>query len=225
MYAWMGFFGCVCLWLYNTLYHRHRAHLFFEWMSVFLCYCIIFDFVCFLFCSFHYIPINLTKRWLHWQMKQARFQLNATFISHHWLISKRDSIPLSERPADRRIWQWEAEAGTSEASKKQDGGGSGRFSHWVGHRHSHCHSAAQSWYVAKAMSTFSPFGSQSSNGLKMCESVCGWNELEVCTVLAYIHISHFDVSLKIIFFLFLWFCDLPDKTYVYKIDLALKTKD
>ena len=127
-----------------------------------------------LFFSLH--SNKLDKRWLHWQMKQARFRLNTTFISHHWLISERNSIPLSERPADRRIWQWEAEAGTTEASEKQDGGGSGRFSHWVGHRHSHCYSAAQSWYVAKAVSTFSPVGSLSSNGMKMCECVCVWME-------------------------------------------------
>ena len=40
-----------------------------------------------------------------------------------------------------------------------------------------------------AMSTFSPVGSRSSNGMRMC--VCGWNELEICTTLAYPHISSF----------------------------------
>ena len=36
-----------------------------------------------------------------------------------------------------------------------------------------------------AMSTFSPVGSRSSDGV----CVCGWNELEVCTTMAYPHIS------------------------------------
>ena len=39
------------------------------------------------------------------------------------------------------------------------------------------------------MSTFSPIGSWSSNGMSVC--VCGRNELEVCTTLAYPHISSF----------------------------------
>ena len=34
-----------------------------------------------------------------------------------------------------------------------------------------------------AVSTFSPNGSRLSNGMSV--RVCGWNELEVCTVLAY----------------------------------------
>ena len=37
--------------------------------------------------------------------------------------------------------------------------------------------------------TFSPVGSPSSNGMRMC--VCGRNELEVCSTLAYPHISSF----------------------------------
>ena len=40
-----------------------------------------------------------------------------------------------------------------------------------------------------AMSNFNPVGSQSSNGMRMCVCVCGRNELEVCTMLAYPHIS------------------------------------
>ena len=40
-----------------------------------------------------------------------------------------------------------------------------------------------------AMSTFNPVGSLSSNGMRMCVCVCGWNELEVCTMLAYPHMS------------------------------------
>ena len=51
------------------------------------------------------------------------------------------------------------------------------------------------------MSTFSPVGSRSSNGMSecvcvcvcmsVCVCVCGRNELEVCTTLAYPHISSF----------------------------------
>ena len=46
-----------------------------------------------------------------------------------------------------------------------------------------------------AMSTFSPIGSWSSNGMRMCvcaslcACVCGWNELEACAMLAYPHVS------------------------------------
>ena len=36
------------------------------------------------------------------------------------------------------------------------------------------------------MSTFSPIG---SGPQMVCLCVCGWNELEVCTTLAYIHVS------------------------------------
>ena len=43
------------------------------------------------------------------------------------------------------------------------------------------------------MSTFSPVGSRSSNGMRMCVCVCvrGRNDLEVCSTLAYPHISSF----------------------------------
>ena len=41
-----------------------------------------------------------------------------------------------------------------------------------------------------AISTFHPFGSVTSNGMTMC--VCGQNELEVCTMLAYSNISSFQ---------------------------------
>ena len=39
------------------------------------------------------------------------------------------------------------------------------------------------------MSTFSPVGSPSSNGMRMCVCVCvdGWNEFEVSSMLAYPH--------------------------------------
>ena len=40
-----------------------------------------------------------------------------------------------------------------------------------------------------AMSTFSPVGSLSSDGMCVCVCVCGRNELEVCTTLAYPHIQ------------------------------------
>lgn len=40
-----------------------------------------------------------------------------------------------------------------------------------------------------AMSTFRPIGSRSSNDVSGCACVCRWNELEVCTMLAYIRIS------------------------------------
>ena len=51
--------------------------------------------------------------------------------------------------------------------------------------------------VVLAMSTFRPVGSWSSNGMRerkcvcicVCLCVCGRNELEVCTTLAYPHIS------------------------------------
>ena len=58
-------------------------------------------------------------------------------------------------------------------------------------------------YVQLAVSTFSPISSRSSNGMRMCMCVCvcvclcvcvcarGQNELEVCTTLAYPHISSF----------------------------------
>ena len=40
------------------------------------------------------------------------------------------------------------------------------------------------------MSTFSPIG---SGPQMVCLCVCGWNELEVCTTLAYPHISSFHI--------------------------------
>ena len=49
----------------------------------------------------------------------------------------------------------------------------------------------------RAMSTFSPVGSLSANGMKLCVCVCvcvcvcGRNELEVCTTLAYLRIGSF----------------------------------
>ena len=44
-----------------------------------------------------------------------------------------------------------------------------------------------------AVSTFSPIVSPSSNGLRVC--ACGWNELKVCSTLAYPHISSFCTML------------------------------
>ena len=45
--------------------------------------------------------------------------------------------------------------------------------------------------ILLAMSTFSPVGLLSSNDMRMCACVCvcvcGWNELEVCIMLAYPH--------------------------------------
>ena len=51
--------------------------------------------------------------------------------------------------------------------------------------------------LCAAMSTFSPVSSRSSDGIRMCVyvcvcvCVCGRNELQVCTMLAYPHISSF----------------------------------
>ena len=69
-------------------------------------------------------------------------------------------------------------------------------------RHCWCHSHAWKSAVDKvlnnedeksclrmlAMSTFSPVGSGSSNGTRICVCVCGRNELQVCNTLAYPHI-------------------------------------
>ena len=43
--------------------------------------------------------------------------------------------------------------------------------------------------MSEAISTLNPFGSVTSNGMRMC--VCGLKELEVCTMLAYSNISSF----------------------------------
>ena len=63
--------------------------------------------------------------------------------------------------------------------------------------HTHLMKLVACTATTSAMSTFSPVGSRSSNGMRMCERacvracVCVRNELEICTTLAYQHISSF----------------------------------